>query len=193
MGYHLAGPFLHCPIDLSDTFAFGNRRALVVLLLAARQPDLDFGFVFLQIQSQRYERQPLFLRPAEQAQYLLAMHQHLAVAVWIDILAARRFVRCDVHIHQPHLTIANLCVTVAQVHAAGPYGFDLGSGQDDARFVSFVDMIVTVRFAIGSQDLADLSHADITCLSSEIGLRDQAVDQPCLRHRRPSTQLEYLA
>ena len=121
------------------------------------------------------------------------MHQHLAVTVRIDILSACRLVRRNMHIHQPHLAIADLRVTIAQVDAAGSDGFDLGPGQDDARFVSFVNVIIVIRFPIGRQYLSELSHADFTCLWSGIGLPGRAVDRACSQDRRALSGLQCLA
>src|SRR5438094_9424744 len=66
--------------DLALGFPFGDRLALVVLPLAAPQPDLHLGVVAREIHPQRDQRVALLLDLSDQARDLFPVQEQLARA-----------------------------------------------------------------------------------------------------------------
>src|SRR5579864_7629961 len=90
-------------LDLSLGIALRDRLALVVLALAARQPDLDLRAIAREVNAQRNERVALLPHLADEARDLLVMEQQLARAQWLVVHQVALRVWRDVHVLQPGL------------------------------------------------------------------------------------------
>ena len=74
------GLALHGAIHLAFHFALADRVALVVLLLAARQRQLDLGAPVLEVEAQRHQGEAAFFHFAGEARDLIAVQEQLAGA-----------------------------------------------------------------------------------------------------------------
>src|SRR6266550_9385090 len=72
-------PSPECALDVPVGVALGNVPALVALLLAARDCELDLGAAVLEIELRWDDRQSLFLHLADQRVELAPVHEQLAV------------------------------------------------------------------------------------------------------------------
>ena len=107
-----AGPldlgFTSClkrPLHLALELALLDRLTLVADVLAARERDLHLRVAALEVEPRRDERQPLLLRLADQALDLAPVHEQLARALRLVVVARGRRVGRDVDVVQPHLTV----------------------------------------------------------------------------------------
>lgn len=139
---------LDLPLDAPLRFPLLNGLSLVIKLLASGKGDLNFGAVVLQVHSQRYDGEALFLDGALQPRNLASVQQKLAIASRVSIRSAAEGVGGDVDIDQPGLAITNRDIAVTKVHASFPQRLDLRAREDDTSFVRVVQVVVMASFAV---------------------------------------------
>src|SRR5215472_3917360 len=143
-------------LHLALRVGLGKRLALVVLALAAAEPDLDLGVVAREVHAQRDQRVAALADLADQARDLLRVQQQLArpPRLVVDVAALR--VGADVDVLQPRLAPVDAHVAVGQVGPAGPERLHLGAGQHQARLVALVDEVVVEGAAVDRDVLLPL-------------------------------------
>src|SRR5712692_9811978 len=93
-------------IHLAPDLALAQRRALVVQLLAAGEPDLELGSSILEVNAERDQCEPaLGDLPGEPAD-LAAVQQQLAITLGIVIRVGPVAVRADMAAEEPDLVVS---------------------------------------------------------------------------------------
>src|SRR5258706_11474102 len=138
----------HRALDLSLGVALRNRLPLVVLPLAARQPDLDLRSIAREINAQWDERVALLSHLADEARDLLPMQQQLARAHRLVVHEVALRVRRDVHVLQPCLIAVDSHESVAQVASALADRLHLRACQHHAGFELLIDEVVVKGAAV---------------------------------------------
>src|SRR5713101_9709646 len=138
----------HRALDLSLGVALRDRLPLVVLSLAARQPDLDLRAIAREVNAQRDERVALLPHLADEARDLLAVQQQLARAHRLVVHKVALRVRRDVHVLQPRLIAVDAHVSVTKVAFALADRLHLRACQHHARLELLIDEVVVKRTAV---------------------------------------------
>src|SRR5687767_1328959 len=128
--------------------------ALVVFLLAAREPDLALGAVLLPVERERHERVALALDGADETVDLVAVEQQLSRAARIgDDVRRRRQERRDLRAEQEDLAVLDDRVGLGELHASLAQALDLPAFEHDAALEALVD-VVLVPGALVERDRA---------------------------------------
>src|SRR5262249_23209224 len=121
------------PLHLAFELALLDRLALVADVLASRQGDLDLRARTLEVEPRGNQGQPALLGLADQPLDLLAVHQQLARALRLVVVARGRPVRRDVDVVEPDLAVLDRRVAVLELRLAAAQGLDLGAREHDPR------------------------------------------------------------
>ena len=150
MHYELNSPvlFLHRALHVALGGAFCHVLALVVELFALAETDFDLSFAFIEINRQRYERQPLLAGNAEQPHDLPAVHQQFAHTQRIAVEDIALFVGTDVHAVDEYFPVSDIAPGVLEIDLALPDGLDFRSAQDDTGLDLLEYEVVVVGFAV---------------------------------------------
>ena len=76
------------------------------------------------------------------------MHQELPGAKGVLVENIPLLIGADMHPDDLHLSVFDQAEGILQVHIALTDGFDLGTGQRDARFIAVLDKIIMERLAV---------------------------------------------
>src|SRR5215207_7478274 len=136
-------------LHLALHLALLDRLALVADVLAARQRDLDLRARALEVEPRRHQRQPLLARLADQPLDLALVHQQLARALGLVVLARGRRVGRYVDVVQPDLAVLELRVAVLELRLAAAQRLDLGAGQHEAGLPLLEQVIAVGRLLVG--------------------------------------------
>ena len=129
--------------------ALGDGLALVALLAALGQAQLDLGPAVPEVQAQRDERQALLGDAGLQAVDLVAVQQQLAAAVGVvGADPVGELVRGDVHALQPQLAVGPAGEGVGQLHLAEAQALDLAALQHEAGLDGVEHGVVVARPAV---------------------------------------------
>src|SRR5262245_26103355 len=149
--YHSRGlppPFLHGRPRLAIGPAPLDRLALVVSLLAFREPEGNLDPTVLEVHAGRHERHAALDRLADQLSNLLAVQQQLALPRRLVIGIAPMAVRLDVDVVDPHFPGVHAGIAVAQVDVPLPDRFDLGPEERHTSLERLEDVVVVERLAV---------------------------------------------
>ena len=116
--------------------------------LAAGKTDFELRDLILEINPQRYERQPAFDRPSMEFLQLLSVHQQLAFAHRFVIMNITVLIRRNVHVMHPQLAVFQRGVSIHELHFVGAKRFDLGSNQHNADLERIENFVLMARFAV---------------------------------------------
>src|SRR3954470_5524511 len=120
--------------------------ALVVLLLAAREAEIDLDAVLLPVERERNERVALALDRADELVDLCAVEEQLARApVFGDDVRRGRDQRHDRRAEQEDLAGLHDRVRIAEIHAPGAQALHFPAFERDAGLVMLVDVILVAR------------------------------------------------
>src|SRR5215207_898242 len=136
-------------LHLALHLALLDRLALVADVLAARQRDLDLRARALEVEPRRHQRQSLLARLPDQPLDLALVHQQLARALGLVVLARGRRVRRDVDVVQPDLAVLNLRVAVLELRLSAAQRLDLGAGQHESGLPALEQVIAVGRLLVG--------------------------------------------
>src|SRR5215207_11564095 len=137
----------------------------------ARQRDLHLRARALEVEARRDQREALLARLTDQALDLALVHQQLARALRLMVLARRRRVRRDVDVVQPDLAALHLGVAVLELRLAAAQRLDLGAGEHEAG-LPLLEQVVAVRSLLVGRDVG---HA-LQLYGREIGAPARRVD-----------------
>src|SRR3954468_16925223 len=151
---------LHLALEL----ALLDRLALVADVLAPGQRDLDLRAWALEVQARRHQRQALLLGLADQPLDLALVHEQLARALGLMVLARRRPVGRDVDVVQPHLAVLDRGVAVLELRLAAAEGLDLGAREHEAGLPLVHQVVAVARLAIGG----DVGHRRSTLADPDV-------------------------
>src|SRR4051812_20412888 len=136
------------PLDVAVSVPLGDVPALVALLLAPGEGELELRAAVLEVEARRHERQAFLLNLADQRFDLPAVEQQLAIPVGLVIRDVSLRVLVDVGADQPDLAVAQVRVRLGERDPAVAEGLDLGAGQLQARFEAVQQVVVMPRTAI---------------------------------------------
>src|SRR3954447_22456987 len=149
------GAQAHGAVGLAAVLTLTQGLPLVVVLLAARDADLDLDPAVLEVQRERDDRQPLLARHRRDLLDLVAVQQQLAPPARLVVRPGALGVLGDVALLQPHLArVGHRRERVSERRAARPERLHLGAHEYDAGLVDVVDVVVVPRLAVGRDDLA---------------------------------------
>ena len=135
----------HLAVHIPFRVSIGDLSTPVMLLLAARQAELDLGpAAVVDVQPEGHDRLPLLARPPDQLVDLRAVEQQLPFALGLVVAALGRCLleRRDVGADQPRLAVAvDARIRIGQVDLVGANRLDLGAGQCEAGLHGLVDRI----------------------------------------------------
>src|SRR5204862_2613839 len=106
----------------------GDVAALVALLLAAGDGQLELRAAVLEVQARRYERQALLLYLADQRFDLAPVQEQLPVAVGLVVGDVPLLVLVDVGADQPHLAVTQVGVGLRERDPPVAERLDLRAG-----------------------------------------------------------------
>jgi flagellin len=139
-------------LDGSVHLALGVSRleilALVVVLLALSEADLDLDSPVLQIDLQRHGRESLLVHLGRDPQGLILVDEQLTAPPWLVIVPIGEGVFMDVHIHEEELALVDVHVPIRERDPALPQRLHLGSDQNDARLPGLLDGVVMPRLLV---------------------------------------------
>ena len=145
-------PF-HGPLDLTPRITALDRFPAIILFLAFGQRDLNLGLSpRTEVNAERYDREPLLLRLAQQLADFFAMEEQLAWAQRIVVHDIAVAIRRDMAIVQNHLLMIHAGITITQVDLAFAQRFDLRTPKHDAGLHLLFDGIIVERFSVGRYD-----------------------------------------
>ena len=145
---------LHLALEL----ALLDRLTLVDGVLAAGQSDLDLGVAAAEVQARGDQGQALLLLLADQPLDLAPVHEQLARALGLVVLARGGRVGRDVDVVQPHLAVLDRGVAVLEHRLALAQGLDLGPGEHDPALPPVEQVVAERGWAIGG----DVGHEPLT-------------------------------
>src|SRR6188508_2685018 len=155
----LAAPRLESPLHLPLRVAVGDVPALVALLLAAGECDLDLHLAVLEVDPCRHEGQTALARLPEQRDDLAAVEQELAVAVGLVIRDVPLRVLVDVSSDEPDLALAHVRERPRKVGAAGAQRLHLRARERDARLVALEQVVVVPRSPVLCDQFGPAGHS----------------------------------
>jgi len=129
---------LHLTVSLS----LGDVAALVPLLLASRERELDFGTAVLEVELRGHERQAALRNLSGKRRELLLVQQELAVAIGIVVRDVPLLVDRDVGADQPCFLAADVRVGLLKRGTAVPEGLHLGPCQNKACLHALEEVVV---------------------------------------------------
>src|SRR6185312_10313311 len=133
--------------------------ALVGLLLAARETDLDLGDAALvEVDRQRHQCHALAFRRAQQLVALLAVEQQLARPPFLVVEAVGRFVYRDMGIEQPQLALHLAGIGFRDAGMAAAQALHLAAQQHDAGLQRLVDEVIVAGAAILRDETIGAAH-----------------------------------
>jgi hypothetical protein len=149
---------------------------LVPFVFATTDADLDFDAGILPIGAEDGECEALDLGFAEELQDLALVEEEAAGAAGLVLGEAVGFViGLDVEVVEPDLATLDPCEGIADVQAALADGFDFGSPEFHACFVTLEDLIIPERFSVGG-DFCRHTAAGLTGRPWETGLFSDVLD-----------------
>ena len=117
-------------------------RALVVLLLAFRQADIELGAAARPVQVERHQRVAGALDLADQARQFLAVQQQLACATRVGLdVRGGGLQRGDMATEQEGLAVADGDVGFRNLRAPGAQRFDLPAFEREASLEAIFDKV----------------------------------------------------
>src|SRR3954447_5210613 len=136
------------PLDVSVSVALGDVAALVALLLAAADGELELRAAVLEVEPRRDDSQPFLLDLADQGLDLAPVEQQLAVAAGLVVRHVPLRVLVDVRADQPDLAVAKIRVGLGERDASIAQRLDLGSGELQARLEAIEQVVIVPRTAV---------------------------------------------
>src|SRR5512133_2455634 len=109
--------------------ALGDVAALIALLLAPRECDLELRAAVLEVEAGRHERQPLLVDGPDQGIDLAPVQEELPVAVGVVVGDVSLCVLVDVGADEPDLAVADVGIRLGERDTAVAERLDLRSGQ----------------------------------------------------------------
>src|SRR5664279_3053075 len=137
--------------DFAVAVTLGKIGALVVLLLAFRQRDLDFRPAVLQKNHRWHDRIAAFADSAGDLRDLFLVQQQFARAHRIDVAVhTRLFIRRNMYVQQPEFAAALFHETFLQIDPVRANRLDFRAAQYQTRLKTLFEMIVITRSSVAS-------------------------------------------
>src|SRR4051794_14739059 len=147
-------PARHRPRRLAVVLPLPQRLPLVVVLLAARDGDLDLRAPVLEVQGQRHDRQAALAGRLGEPQDLVPVQEQLALATGLVVRPRPLGVLRDVHALEPRLPVVDAGEPVDKGRPPGAQGLDLGAGEHQAGLDDVLEVVVVPRLAVARDELA---------------------------------------
>src|SRR5690625_3076962 len=144
----------HRTLGLTLVLLLAQGVPLVVLLLAAGEGDEDLGTPPDEVQLQRDDRVTLLPALAGELVDLGPVEEELALAAHRVVRPGALAVLGDVDALQPRLAAVDLHPPVDEGRTAHAQRLDLGAGEDDARLVGLVDVVVVPGLRVAGDHAA---------------------------------------
>src|SRR4051794_36662086 len=136
------------PLDVAVGVALGNVAALVALLLAAADGELELRAAVLEVEPRRDDSQPLLLDLTDEGLDLASVEQQLAVAAGLVVRDVPLRVLVDVRADQPDLAVAKIRVGLGERDASVAQRLDLGPGELEARLEAVEQVVIVPGTAV---------------------------------------------
>src|SRR6266542_2121241 len=143
------GPVAQQPLPVSVPVALLHRLALVVLLLAFRETDVELDAAAAVVEIERHERVAGTLDLADEAADLVAMEQQLARARRIGAnMCRRRRKRCHMRAEEHDLAALDDHVGFLELRPSRPDRLHLPAFERDPRLELLLDELVVLGFFV---------------------------------------------
>src|SRR5262245_9813896 len=135
-------------LDLAPRVALGDRLALVVGLLALRDPEQQLGVTAREIELERDDRLALLGHRSLELHDFGAVEQQLAPPGRLQVPAVALLVGRNVELEHPGLAVLDRRVRLGEARLAVAQALHLGAGQHQPRLHGLEDEVVMARTAV---------------------------------------------